>query len=327
MISILMPVKNAGRWLKNCLASIRDQSFKDWELLAVDDHSDDSSFSILQESSRIDDRVTAIRNKGHGIVDALKTSFDHSSGDYIHRMDADDAMPAGKLEALHRTLVQNPRSVVTGKVKYFSEETISPGYRKYENWLNARVEQNDHWDQIYRECVIASPNWLIARESFEESKSLDNLTYPEDYHMVFKWYEAGLEVIGIDQVTHLWREHSERTSRNSSNYAQRAFFELKIARFVNIDRNNTCSLLVIGAGRKARLTSQVLNNLRQKHYRVVKTSDEATQSDLFITREEIAKYLPAQILCAVAPGTSGGRVIENFLNDLKLTRGKDYWFL
>ena len=101
-ISILMPVKNAESFLTECLDSIISQSYENWELIAVDDGSSDDSLQILKNYEQSDQRITAYRNDGVGIIDALRLAYNYSQGGMITRMDADDIMTSDKLEVLHK---------------------------------------------------------------------------------------------------------------------------------------------------------------------------------------------------------------------------------
>jgi len=164
MISILLPVFNAAPYLRACLVSIREQSYQDWELLAVNDYSTDESALILAEFAEMDSRITFFNNQEKGIIPALRMAFQNSQGDFITRMDADDLMPIHKLANLHDALLKKGQGhVVTGTVAYFSETGLGDGYKKYEAWLNQLVDQNSHYEDLYRECVLPSPAWLIHR--------------------------------------------------------------------------------------------------------------------------------------------------------------------
>lgn len=257
-----MPVKNASPFLKACLDSICQQSFEDWELITVDDHSTDNSMSILKEASKKDKRIKVLKNDESGIIKALSTAFDSSRGDLISRMDADDIMTPHKLELLAAKLKGRKKVVVTGQVKYFSDKEISEGYLRYEKWLNSVVEEERFTEQVFRECVVASPNWLVHRSCFETDITLDSLDYPEDYHMVFKWLSCGYTIEGIPKVLHLWREHPARTSRNSENYQQKAFFKLKTREFVSKFKNELDGLQLIGKGVKGKLIAKELRELK-----------------------------------------------------------------
>lgn len=265
-ISILMPVKNAAEWLTECLDSMVGQSEEDWELLAVDDHSDDDSLLILLAYERADPRIKIRQNRGAGIIEALRMALELSSGELIHRMDADDIMPQNKLETLKKAWLNSGKGhVITGKVRYFSGTELSEGYLEYQNWLNALVDNNNHWQNIYRECVIASPAWMLHREDLKKCGAFAPDRYPEDYDLVFRMYEAGLTLVALDEIIHLWREHPKRSSRNSANYNQEAFFRLRIHYFLKLHHDSQRKLLLLGAGIKGKLINTILGEQGIKH--------------------------------------------------------------
>ena len=57
--------------------------------------------------------------------------------------------------------------VATGMVQYFGKEKVSEGYKKYEKWINKVCAKNSFYEEIYRECVVASPNWMMHKEDFD----------------------------------------------------------------------------------------------------------------------------------------------------------------
>ena len=257
-ISILLPFKNAAPWVKETIDSILNQSFGDWELIAVDDFSTDDSLIIVQKLAKLDSRITVYQNSGKGIIPALQLGLSCASGEFLTRMDADDLMPENRLQLMvDRMKSLSERSIVTGKVKYFSLEPVSAGYLSYEAWLNERVENSDYFDHIYRECVVASPNWLARTSEIRASDIFSELNYPEDYDMTFRWMKHGFTIDGINEVTLLWREHADRTSRNSDVYDQESFFKLKLNWFCELHDMNSIALL--GAGAKGKLTANFLS--------------------------------------------------------------------
>ena len=176
-ISILLPFRNAAPWIKETIDSILLQSHQDWELLCINDHSEDETEDLIRKFN--DSRIRLVQNSGMGIIPALQTGLSSATGEFLTRMDADDLMPENKLRLL-LSKASKDRFVVTGKVQYFSEDKVSEGYKKYESWLNLRIENNDHFDHIYRECVIASPNWLVSTEIIRKDRIFEQLNYPED---------------------------------------------------------------------------------------------------------------------------------------------------
>lgn len=256
-VSILLPFRNAAPWISETIKSIEQQTYGNWEVIAIDDFSTDDSHSILQQLAHSDSRIQIFRNAEKGIIPALQLGLSKAKGDYLTRMDADDLMPENRLQLMVNGMNSLPeKSIVTGKVTYFSDGKVSEGYLAYESWLNERIENGDHFDHIYRECVVASPNWLARRHEIIDSTIFSELKYPEDYDMTFGWLKNGFAIHGIDETTLLWREHPDRTSRNSDVYDQKSFFELKLDWFSKLQ--NTDSIAILGAGAKGKLAAGFL---------------------------------------------------------------------
>jgi len=253
MISILMPVKNAEPFLTNCLHSILSQTETDWEVIAVNDRSSDNSKAILEQFAQADKRIHVLDNDGVGIIAALRLAYSKSQGNLITRMDADDLMPPIKLEMLKRNLLSfGKKNLAVGLVKYFSDEGLKDGYRYYESWLNGLTENGTNYSDIYRECVIPSPCWMVFREDLDKCGAFDSDVYPEDYDLCFRFYGNGLKPIPCSEVLHYWRDHSSRSSRNDPNYADNRFLDLKLHWFLELDHQPKKTLVVWGAASKGK---------------------------------------------------------------------------
>lgn len=313
MLSILTPMKNADAWIEDCILSIQSQSFENWELIIIDDFSEDNSYHIVNRYQYLDSRIKLLRNQKPGIINALRKAFSISSGEYIHRMDADDLMPENKLKTLLSIARQNKQTVATGRVIYFSENKISEGYINYQNWLNERCTAGDHWCWIYRECVIASANWITHRDNI----SFENDVYPEDYALVFDWYKKGLTVTATDKVTHSWREHLARTSRRSENYGQKAFFAMKVNQFIKNELNHDRSIHLIGRNQKQKLCQEIclLNGIEPL---------VLTLSNFHQNKHELSN---GKILICIYPEEPERNQLLTELSALGLKIGEDFWFV
>lgn len=257
LVSIIMPVKNTEPYLHDCVNSIVQQSYLNWELIAVDDHSEDLSKEFLENFAEKDKRIKVFVSKGKGIIAALQTGYEHSLGDVIHRMDSDDIMPHKKLETLLSKL--QPGVVTTGKVEYFSSEgVIGDGFKTYAHWLNNIWRTGNGWIDIYRECPIASPAWAMMREDFVRIGGFDSYEMPEDYDLAFRVFANRLNIHFIDEVVHLWRDSDDRTSRKESKYFPIAYYPLKVKYFLKLDYNQNKNLVLLGAGKKGKLIARLL---------------------------------------------------------------------
>ena len=104
LISIVMPVFNAQAYLEEALESVRRQTWTDWELLVVDDHSTDGSAGLVSEICRKDARIRLLSQTDgvKGAANARNFGTAHANGRYLAFMDADDIWRVDKLPLKHR---------------------------------------------------------------------------------------------------------------------------------------------------------------------------------------------------------------------------------
>ena len=329
-VSIIMPVKNVAEYIEDCIHSIRSQSFTDWELIIVNDHSTDVTQSLLDSFALADKRIQVHSNQGIGIIPALQLAFSLAKGAFITRFDGDDIMPDNRLALIVKALASSTeKTIVTGKVKYFSDQPISKGYQAYEAWLNERIHLNDHWQWAYRECVIASPNWIMRRNELSAIGGFNDLTYPEDYDLVLRWNQHGFTVQGLDQITLYWREHPARTSRNSDHYNQEHFFRLKVQHFVRHELGDS-ALVLWGTDTKAKLTASILTKLGTDFTWMGLVEQDNSKEILnhpILSYKAIENFQRPKLLIAVYPPENQRVLLENYLRSLDLLMGKHYWYL
>lgn len=315
--------------MRKCLDSILQQTEKDWELLAVNDFSEDDSLEILEEYARKDARIQVFINNRKGIIPALRLAFKHSKGDLITRMDADDRMMNHKLENLKSLLIENGKGYLsTGYVMYFSDEGVGNGYRKYEEWLNELTESQSNFSEIYKECVIPSPCWMSWRTDLKECGAFDHDTYPEDYDLCFRFYKNKLKVVSTKKTLHLWQDHPERSSRTQEVYAHNQYFNLKLPYFLELEYDAKRPLVIWGAGRKGKRLAKMLFD-RQIPYYWFCNNRNKWGIKLYGSTMENYEMLPhlwkPQVIVAVAsPG--GQKEILDYLEVQNLKKGEDYFF-
>ncbi|NNC50193.1 MAG: glycosyltransferase [Flaviramulus sp.] len=259
LVSILIPFKNTEAFISDCLKSILTQTYKDWELIIVDDASTDNSYKIVEKFAKNDNRIKLLKNTGNGIIDALNLGLKHSKGEFITRMDSDDLMRPNKLEILANNLIKTGKGhIAIGLVNYFSEAGIKSGYKNYEIWLNALTKTGYNYSEIYKECVIPSPCWMIHKEDLIACDAFNPERYPEDYDLAFRFYKNNLKCIPCKDILHDWRDYNTRTSRTHVHYAVNHFIPLKLDYFLELDYNSEKTLLIWGAGTKGKTIAKIL---------------------------------------------------------------------
>ena len=263
LISIIMTTRNGVRFLQATLDSIIAQSYRNWELLAVNNQSGDHTLALLKKYADKDARIKVHNNPGIAeIIPGLQYGFAQSCGIFITRMDSDDLMPPHKLESLITLLIQKGTGhLATGCIKHFSDGDVQGGFRRYDAWLNRLMVSSNHYREIYRECVIPSSCWLVHRQDFLRCGGFGSMVYPEDYDLCFRFYSQGIKIVACHEILHLWREHPDRISRTDSRYEDQLYYDLKLHYFFKLDWDSHAKLVVWGAGKKGKKLAIKLRNL------------------------------------------------------------------
>ena len=328
-VSIIIPFKNTAHFLPECLDSIVNQTYIDWEVLAVNDHSTDTSLELLSSYSQRDKRIKVFQNNGNGIIPALQTAFAQSSGGFVTRMDSDDIMEPNRLEVMVNSLIEYGKEhVAVGKVKYFSNRGISNGYQRYEEWLNQLTSTGNNFEEIYKECVIPSPCWMVYRSDFEQSEGFEPKRYPEDYDLTFRFYEHGFKIIPCDQVLHLWRDYDTRTSRTHEHYAQNYFLDIKLHYFLKLDYDKNRPLVVWGAGFKGK---KIAKGLKKQGLDFIWLCDNPKKIGKKIYGKELVHFdelqnlINPQSIITVA-NEDAQKEIRRYFTELNQNPMQDYFF-
>ncbi|GAA4951205.1 glycosyltransferase [Algibacter agarivorans] len=329
LVSILIPFKNTAQFIGDCLQSILNQTYTNWELLIVDDASADNSYNIVKQFAENDNRIKLIKNSGSGIIDALQLAFSKSEGEFITRMDSDDLMRPNKLDVLVANLLEyGNRHVAIGLVHYFSEEGIKAGYKSYEVWLNNLTKTGINYSEIYKECVIPSPCWMIHRDDLIACEAFNPKRYPEDYDLAFRFYKHQFKCIPCDTVLHDWRDYSHRTSRTHVHYAENHFIDLKLHYFLELDHNPNKTLVVWGAGNKGKTIAKALIK-KDVHFEWICDNPNKIGRDIYGKTLKPFSFLKdlknPQSIITVANKTAQ-KEIKNYLDTLKMRSIDDYIF-
>ena len=114
-ISVIMAAFNEEANIQNAILSIQDQTFKEWELVIVDDGSDDGTLNLINDAVSLDSRITCLSNdKNIGLAMSLNKAISFSNSEYIARMDADDYSLPDRLETQLNFMQGNPDISVLG---------------------------------------------------------------------------------------------------------------------------------------------------------------------------------------------------------------------
>lgn len=114
LISVLMPNYNKARFIGEAIASIRNQSLEDWELIIADDGSDDGSWELIEKAAASDRRIKAFRRQHQGLTAARNFTLSQASGELIAALDSDDWSDPTRLSKQLAYMESHPECGVLG---------------------------------------------------------------------------------------------------------------------------------------------------------------------------------------------------------------------
>lgn len=184
LVSIIIPVYNVERYLRECLDSVIHQTYGNLEVILVDDGSTDTSSFICDEYAALDSRIKVIHQKNKGLVGARKTGISAATGDIAAFVDSDDWLDLDMYERMVKEMIESEADIVTSGLireyeKHFinDEEAVKPG-----------VYSGDELEKTIKSNMIDEKDFFrsnismhIYNKLFERKLLLKNeLLLPED---------------------------------------------------------------------------------------------------------------------------------------------------
>ena len=184
-ISVIVPVFNTSQYLSECLESILNQSFGDFEIICVDDGSTDNSFEILNDYHKKDDRVKVFAQSNHGLSSARNTALKHISGDYVLFVDSDDLICEGCLDKLYSKALSDSLDMVIFKIINFDDATCELSTQPYFELkvLKKLVGENAfHYGDIkekFFRIPVTAPGKLYKKQLIEDMEFKRGLIFED----------------------------------------------------------------------------------------------------------------------------------------------------
>ena len=147
-VSVIIPVYNVEKYLRECLESVVNQTLKDIEIICVNDGSTDSSALILDEYARNDNRIKVYTQENQGQGAARNMALELAQGDYIAFVDSDDWLEVSALEELYKFITEKRAEAVVFDFVECSEQT---GKKKFENFAR-KIKKHYHYDLLKKGC-------------------------------------------------------------------------------------------------------------------------------------------------------------------------------
>lgn len=211
LISIIVPIYNVEKYLRQCLDSIRDQSYQNFECLLINDGSPDNSSDICKEYVSKDPRFRYIEKEHGGVSSARNLGLEHSKGEYITFIDSDDWVDSDYLEVLYKSLTDEKADVAVSTYKQFNMDDNNYYVHSYQRGYEKRVFTNqelidefidlDTFDYSYRYvCGKLVRKCLLDKIAFNEMTTLG-----EDMEFWLKLYLISNKIVYVNRDSYVYR--------------------------------------------------------------------------------------------------------------------------
>ena len=128
-ISVIIPVYNVEKYLRECLNSVINQTMEDIEIICVNDGSTDGSLDILKEYANNDNRLKIVDKKNTGLGPSRNVGLDYISGEYVMFLDSDDMLRNNACEIAYEKIKESNSDILSFGWHVFTD-TDNPGYKK-----------------------------------------------------------------------------------------------------------------------------------------------------------------------------------------------------
>lgn len=220
LISIIVPIYNVENYLRQCLDSILNQTYQNFECLLINDGSPDNSPDICREYVAKDARFHYFEKENGGLSSARNFGIERSTGAYLTFVDSDDWLEHDALDRLYGALRKEGADISIGRYNCYDESRCQ--YLFYDSNPDDSLEVIDGKEIIGREAVeeMRNGNWTVAYLKLFKRELLENLPFPlgkiaEDTYWTWKVLLRASRVVYLNSYIYWYRIGLSSTLSNT----------------------------------------------------------------------------------------------------------------
>ena len=208
MISIIIPVYNVSQYLNECIRSVVNQSYKEFECILIDDGSSDGSEIICDQWKQKDSRIKVIHQPNQGVSKARNKGITEAQGEYITFIDSDDWINSNYLNELFQPIKKyNVDLVVCGLQQHYSDET-SKNYSYKTGIIKIEQQFTNEFTDINKKFLLFGPVIKLYKKSIIQEHKIHfppAYTYGEDLLFNYNYLEYVKAIYIVDQCLYHYR--------------------------------------------------------------------------------------------------------------------------
>ncbi len=208
MVSVIIPVYNAEKYLSQTIDSVLSQTYTDWELILVDDGSTDSSGNICDEACAKDSRIKVYHISNGGLSCARNLGLDNAAGDFIFFLDADDLLPSRAIETL--LLFSKECDIVSAPLKHFKDSKRPSDKCVASSLSNYTLSSIEALENIlYQKNIDNSACGKLYSSNIWKGVRFRAGTGYEDLDIISSLFLKANRVVILETPLYYYRQHKE----------------------------------------------------------------------------------------------------------------------
>ena len=213
-ITVIVPVYNVENYLRKCLDSIMGQTYKNIEIIVVNDGSTDASGQICQEYTQIDNRIVYIEKENGGLSEARNVGLDKMTGSYVTFIDSDDWAELDYVEILYKKIIEYQADISVGNYYSYNEDEETYYFHIYGDSYYEKVYDNiSIFENLYESQEMKSFALISAWGKLYKAKLFDYLRFEkgklgEDGYFNQKMYLSVNKVVYLNKGLYAYRQRS-----------------------------------------------------------------------------------------------------------------------
>lgn len=224
-VSVIIPVYNAEKYLVKCLDSVCNQTYKNLEIILINDGSLDSSALICEQYAARDKRITFVSKENEGQGKARNLALDIMTGDYVLFVDSDDYVHIQMIELLLQTLIEHQADMVQCQLK-----EVMVDEEKNNQFCISNIDEKIRPEQPSKERVlcyytidIVPVSKLFRKELLVDNRFPEGMIY-EDKHLMFRLRHLATKIVYLDIPLYYYVQSPNSTMRQEMGEKQFASF-------------------------------------------------------------------------------------------------------
>lgn len=217
IITIIVPVYNVEKYLVRCLNSIVNQTYKNLQIILIDDGSTDNSGKICDDYSRNDHRISVIHKRNEGLSAARNEGLDIAEGKYIGFVDSDDYIELDMYEQLYKLIESTDAEMAVCEFTYIEDSGIK---REKEEELPVKTKMDA--DTYIKKWIDSryKPFYVVAWNKLYKKKLFDGIRYPvdkyrEDEYVIHHLVYQCSKIIYISKSFYYYKQHTGSIMKTS----------------------------------------------------------------------------------------------------------------